>query len=391
MGYKEPTAIQQQAIPVILEGKDLIACAQTGTGKTASYLLPLLELISREDENEISALVLAPTRELAQQIDQQVEGLAYYADISSVAIFGGGDGKVYEQQRSAIQNKVNILIATPGRLIAHLSSGFLKLDHLKYLVLDEADRMLDMGFQEDLMRIMSYLPKTRQTLLFSATMPPKIRTLARSVLNNPEQINLALSQPAIGIDQQVYFVYDEQKIPLIQHILSEGKYNSGIIFASTKEKVKELYKKLKVPAIKVRSFHSDLEQAEREEILLQFRNRQIALLIGTDVISRGIDVEGIELVINYDCPSDPEDYIHRIGRTARAERTGTAITLVNEKDQRKLKNIERLIDREVPKATLPEHLGEPPVFKPVEKKKKSGNQKHKRFFKSKNQKARQGS
>jgi len=370
MGYKEPTPIQQLAIPVVLTGKDLIACAQTGTGKTASYLLPVLELISRNKVRHISTLILSPTRELAQQIDQQVEGLAYYTNISSVAIFGGGDGHVYEQQRSAIQNKVDILIATPGRLIAHLSSGFLKLDNLDYLILDEADRMLDMGFQEDLMRIISYLPKKRQTLLFSATMPNRIRTLAKSVLHNPEQINIALSQPAQGIDQQIYKVHDEQKIPLIRLLMKDGKYTSAIIFASTKEKVKALYKTLKASNVKTKAFHSDLEQAEREVILREFKNRQLQVIIGTDVLSRGIDVEGIDLVINFDVPSDPEDYIHRIGRTARAESTGTAITLVNERDQKKLLNIESLIGRPIDNSTLPEELGEAPVFKDLSTRKK---------------------
>lgn len=385
MGYKEPTPIQQQAIPIILEGKDLIACAQTGTGKTASYLLPILELIKRNDIHHTSTLILAPTRELAQQIDQQVEGLAYYTNISSVAIFGGGDGNVYEQQRAAIKNHVNILIATPGRLLAHITSGFLKLDKVTHLILDEADRMLDMGFQEDIMRIISYLPKTRQSLLFSATMPPKIRTLARTVMHNPEQVNLALSQPATGIEQLVYQVYDEQKNRLIQEILNERKIKSGIIFASTKEKVKELFKTLKLKNTSVKSFHSDLEQNEREEILLKFKNRQLDLLIGTDVISRGIDVEGIELVINYDCPSDPEDYIHRIGRTARAEKTGTAITLVNEKDHKKLVRIESLIGREINRGAMPEQLGEAPVFKPITAKKKTWTKKkpQKKNFKRK--------
>ena len=384
MGYKEATPIQQQAIPVVLEGKDLIACAQTGTGKTASYLLPLLELIHRNERHETSTLILAPTRELAQQIDQQVEGLAYYTNISSVAVFGGGDGIVYEQQRRAIQNKVNIIIATPGRLIAHLSSGILKLNEIHHLVLDEADRMLDMGFQEDILRIVSYLPKKRQTLLFSATMPGRIRNLAQKLLNDPAQINLAISKPAEGINQQVYEVFDQQKIPLIQSLLKDGQYSSGIIFASTKEKVKELHKTLKLAHVKSKAFHSDLEQTEREEILLQFKNRQLGILIGTDVLSRGIDVEGIELVVNYDVPPDPEDYIHRIGRTARAATTGTAITLVNEKDQRKLKNIEALIGREVPRMVLPEALGEAPVFKQLgEKKKKKWNNKKKPFKKGK--------
>lgn len=357
MGYVTPTAIQAQAIPTILEGKDLIACAQTGTGKTASFLLPVLEFIGRNpDRNQTSTLILSPTRELAQQIDQQVEGLAYFTGISSVAVFGGGDGHVYEQQRKAIQNNVDIIVATPGRLIAHLTSGILKLDKVKYLVLDEADRMLDMGFSDDIMRIISYLPKERQTMLFSATMPGRIRNLAKSVLRNPEQINIAISQPAAGIDQQIYRVHDQQKTPLVLHLLKHGNYKSIIIFASRKEIVKSLYKELKGTQMNVAAFHSDLEQNEREEILLRFKNKSLPVIVGTDALSRGIDVEGIDLVINYDCPGDPEDYVHRIGRTARAETTGTAITFVNHRDERRLKSIEELIDKKIKVMPPPEEL-----------------------------------
>lgn len=382
MGYREPTPIQQQAIPLILEGKDLIACAQTGTGKTASYLLPVLNNIGKTEKKHTHTLILAPTRELAQQIDQQVEGLGYFTGISSVAVYGGGDGIVYSQQQRAMKEGVDIIIATPGRLIAHLNSGTFKPQHLKCLILDEADRMLDMGFIDDIMRIISYLPKERQTLLFSATMPPKIRTLARSVLRQPEQINLAVSQPASGIDQQVYKVLDEHKIPLIGWLLQQKEYQSVLIFASTKEKVKALYKTLKGTKLKVQAFHSDLEQSEREEIMLAFRNRQLQVLIGTDVISRGIDIEGISLVINFDAPSDAEDYIHRIGRTARAETTGTAITLVNERDQRKLQNIEALIGKPVPVMPLPAEIGEQPEFRQLRTPDKKNR---KKFFKRKPQ------
>jgi ATP-dependent RNA helicase RhlE len=363
MGYNTPTPVQQMAIPIILDGNDLIACAQTGTGKTAAYLLPVLDRISRQNKPHINTLILAPTRELAQQIDQQVQGLAYFTGVTSMAIFGGGDGMVYEQQRRAIQSHANILIATPGRFLAHLASGVLKLGDLQHLILDEADRMLDMGFQDDIMRIVSFLPKKRQTLLFSATMPGRIRKLASSILNDPQQISLAISQPAVGIDQQIYKVFDNQKIALIKHVLKENTFNSVIIFAGTKDKVKEVYKTLKGAHFKVNAFHSDLKQAEREDILLEFKNRKLQVLIGTDVLSRGIDVEGIDLVINYDVPSDPEDYIHRIGRTARAETKGTAITFVNERDLRKLLNIEKMIDRPVPEMPLPEDLGTAPDFK----------------------------
>ena len=356
MGYTTPTPIQGMAIPLILAGKDLIACAQTGTGKTAAFLLPVLEQIGRTKKDHTSTLILTPTRELAQQIDQQVEGLAYFTGISSIAVFGGGDGHVYEQQRRGIQNNVNIIIATPGRLIAHLSSGVLKLNQINHLILDEADRMLDMGFSDDIMRIISYLPKERQTLLFSATMPGRIRNLAKSVLHNPEQINIAISQPAVGIDQQIYRLHDQQKTPLLQHLLKDGNYLSTIIFASRKEIVKALYKELKGIQLKAEAFHSDLEQKEREEILLRFKNKQLPIIIGTDALSRGIDVEGIDLVINYDVPGDAEDYIHRIGRTARAETKGTAITFVNHRDERRLKSIEELMDRKITQHPLPEHL-----------------------------------
>ncbi|TWR28778.1 DEAD/DEAH box helicase [Mucilaginibacter achroorhodeus] len=355
MGFNTPTPIQAMAIPVIMNGDDLIACAQTGTGKTASYLLPVLDNICKTHKHHTTALVLAPTRELAQQIDQQVEGLAYFSGVSSQAIFGGGDGMAYEQQRRGIENNVNIIIATPGRLIAHLTSGVLKMNNITHLVLDEADRMLDMGFNDDIMRIVNYLPKKRQTLLFSATMPQRIRKLANAILNNPQQINIAISQPAAGIDQQIYRVNDQQKTPLLKLILKEG-YQSSIIFASRKEIVKSLYKELKAAHINTAAFHSDLEQKEREEILLRFKNRQLPVIIGTDALSRGIDVEGIDLVVNYDVPPDPEDYVHRIGRTARAATTGTAITFVNNRDLRRLKTIEELIERPINQKELPESL-----------------------------------
>ncbi|WP_295715922.1 DEAD/DEAH box helicase [Mucilaginibacter sp.] len=356
MGFTTPTPIQEMAIPVVLAGQDLIACAQTGTGKTGAYLLPVLNHITGTAKHQTSVLILAPTRELAQQIDQQVEGLAYFTGVSSLAVFGGGDGMAYEQQRRGIQNNVNIIIATPGRLIAHLTSGVLKLNHLTHLILDEADRMLDMGFSDDIMKIISYLPKTRQTLLFSATMPGRIRSLAKAILKDPQQINIAISQPAVGIDQQIYRLHDQQKTPLLQLILRDSAYASTIIFASRKEIVKSLYKELKAIKINAMAFHSDLEQKEREEILLKFKNKQLPVIIGTDALSRGIDVEGIDLVINYDVPGDPEDYIHRIGRTARALTTGTAITFVNHRDERKLKNIEQLIERPIRVVGLPDEL-----------------------------------
>lgn len=361
MGFRNATPIQQQAIPLILDKKDLIACAQTGTGKTGAYLLPIMNMIAATTERHNNTLILAPTRELAQQIDLQVEALSYFTNISSLTVYGGGDGIAYEQQKRSMREGVDIIIATPGRLISHLSSGVLKLDQLQHLVLDEADRMLDMGFYDDIMRIVSFLPKKRQTVLFSATMPPKIRKLAATLLHEPDQISLAISKPAEGISQQIYLIHDEHKVPLLTEILKTGDFKSILVFASTKDKVKNLGKVFRNLGLKAEAFHSDLDQKERESILLKFKNKQLPILIGTDVLSRGIDVEGIDLVVNFDAPHDAEDYVHRIGRTARAATKGTAITLVNAKDKRKLDNIEKLIDRKIDRMPLPEHFSQAPV------------------------------
>ncbi len=355
-----------------MANRDLIACAQTGTGKTAAYVLPILNKISETDHRHLNTLVLAPTRELAQQIDQQIEGFAYFLGVSSIPIYGGGDGATWDLQRRALDQGADIIIATPGRLIALLAGGTVKLDHLKHLILDEADRMLDMGFYEDLIRIINYLPPNRQTLLFSATMPPKIRTLAKRILNDPTEVNISIAKPAEGITQQVYFLHDQQKVALISHLFKHGNFASAIVFASTKENVKKLDHTLRKLGMNVKAIHSDLEQVEREHILREFKNKQLPILIGTDVLSRGIDVEGISLVVNFDVPPDPEDYIHRIGRTARAESTGTAITFVNEKDYRRFLGIEKLIGRELPKLPLPDGFGDAPVFKSE----KTTNRKH---------------
>jgi superfamily II DNA/RNA helicase len=360
MGYNKPTPIQEQAIPLILNNKDLIACAQTGTGKTAAYLLPIIHKIVHAETRHLNTLILAPTRELAQQIDQQVEGFAYFIEVSSISVYGGGDGATWDQQKRAMKEGADIIIATPGRLIAQLTSGSMNLEHLQHLILDEADRMLDMGFYEDILRIINYLPKKRQTLLFSATMPPKIRALASKILIEPEQVNIAISKPAEGILQQAYMTYDNQKVGLIKHLLKDEKFASIIIFVSTKDNVKNLDRELRRTGLAAKAFHSDLEQDERENILREFKSRQLRVLIGTDILSRGIDVEGISLVINYDSPPDPEDYIHRIGRTARAETTGTAITFINDKDQQKFFRIESLIGKDIPKIPLPAELGEGP-------------------------------
>lgn len=368
MGFGKPTPIQEQAIPLILANKDLIACAQTGTGKTAAYLLPILNKIVQNKTSNLNTLIIAPTRELAQQIDQQVEGFAYFLGVSSISVYGGGDGAAFEQQKKAMREGADIIIATPGRLIAMLTSaGSVNMSSLQHLVLDEADRMLDMGFHDDIMRIINYLPKTRQTVLFSATMPPKIRSMANKILTNPEHVNIAISKPAEGILQQTFMAFDTQKVALVKHILNEKEHNSVIVFASTKEKVKELGKELYRSGLSIKAFHSDLEQAEREQIMLAFKNKEVQILIGTDILSRGIDVDGISLVINFDVPHDPEDYIHRVGRTARAETTGTAITFINPKDQRRFFSIENLIGTEIPKLPLPEFLGEAPLYEPDKK------------------------
>jgi superfamily II DNA/RNA helicase len=364
MGYKQPSPVQQLAIPLISDSRDIIACAQTGTGKTAAYLIPVINKILQERDRHMSTLIIAPTRELALQIDQQIEVLSYFTDISSIAVYGGGDGITWEQQKKALLSKTDIITATPGRLIAMLTTEGVKFDQLKYLILDEADRMLDMGFYDDIVRIISHLPEQRQTLLFSATMPPRIRTLAQRILKNPEIVNIAISKPAEKIDQRAYSVYDHQKLPLLNHLLKEGRYESVIIFASTKEKVRNLGATLQRKGFNVKAFHSDLEQAERESIMQQFKSGQIKILVGTDILSRGIDVEGIDLVVNYDVPGDAEDYIHRIGRTARASAYGTAITFVNPADQKKLFNIESLIGNTVKQFPVPAELGEVPVYDP---------------------------
>lgn len=380
MGFEEATPIQEKTIPVILEGKDIIACAQTGTGKTASYLLPILNKIAENPREQINSLIIVPTRELAIQIDQQIMGFGYFTGATSICVYGGGDGMGYEQQKRSLQEGVNIIVATPGRLLAHMASGKVDFRYLEHLILDEADRMLDMGFHDDIMRIISALPKKRQSLLFSATMPPKIRTLAKKILEQPLEINVAISKPSEGIDQQAYLVYDEQKMELIKRILDNPAYESIIIFASKKEIVKRLTRELIKKGIVAEGFHSDLEQAQREDIMQRFKARRIRVLVGTDVISRGIDIVGISLVVNYDVPPDPEDYVHRIGRTARAATTGTAITFINDKDQNRFSRIERLIEKEVPKMDLPEGFTSGPAYEPKSRPNNKKNPNRKKPF-----------
>ncbi|WP_373493295.1 DEAD/DEAH box helicase [Aquiflexum sp.] len=362
MGFDKPTPIQEFAIPLIQQGKDLIACAQTGTGKTAAFILPILNKITKEGQSGLNTLILAPTRELAIQIDQQIQGFAYFVGISSIPVYGGGDGIAWEQQKRAMEDGAEIIVATPGRLIALLAGGKIQFEKLEHLILDEADRMLDMGFSEDILKIVNYLPKDRQTVLFSATMPPRIRQFSKQLLRNPEEISLSVGKTAEGVTQGAYLVYDGQKEALVRNILGKKDYEAVIIFASTKEKVKNLFKLLKKD-FEVEAFHSDLEQVEREKIMSRFKNKSLKILIGTDIISRGIDVVGIELIINYDSPNDPEDYVHRVGRTARADSKGEAITFISDKDKYKFVRIEALIGMEVDKLPLPDGFEKGPDYK----------------------------
>lgn len=364
MGFTKPTPIQQQAIPIIQAGRDIIACAQTGTGKTAAFLLPVINKMIQQRGTGVDTLIIVPTRELAVQIDEAMQGFGYFASVSAIAIYGGTDGKSFEQEKKALTQGADIIIATPGRLIAHLNMGYANFNSLQHLILDEADRMLDMGFSDDINKIITYLPAKRQTLLFSATMPPQIRTLAKKILSNPEEINISLSKPAAGIMQGAYVVYDTQKMELLKGLLKDKKINSILIFSSTKEKVKELERQLQKLGFNISAIHSDLEQNQRNETLRMFKGKKIQTLVATDVLSRGIDIDSIGLVINYDVPGDAEDYIHRVGRTARAETTGVALTFINPDDQMKFKKIEDLIGNEIKKLPLPAHLGEGPEYNP---------------------------
>lgn len=366
MRFEECTPIQEKSIPLILEGKDLIAVAQTGTGKTAAYLLPVLNQLSegKHPEEYINCIVMAPTRELAQQIDQQMEGFSYFMPISSVAVYGGNDGILFEQQKKGLTLGADVVIATPGRLIAHLSLGYVDLSHVSYFILDEADRMLDMGFYDDIMQIVKYLPKERQTIMFSATMPAKIQQLAKNILNNPAEVKLAVSKPADKIIQAAYVCYENQKLGIIRHLFAEQTPERVIIFASSKIKVKEVAKALKSMKLNVGEMHSDLEQFQREEVMYEFKAGHINILVATDIVARGIDIDDIRLVINYDVPHDCEDYVHRIGRTARANNDGVALTFISEKEQTKFKIIEQFLEKEIYKISVPEELGEAPAYIP---------------------------
>ncbi|RZT93442.1 superfamily II DNA/RNA helicase [Ancylomarina subtilis] len=376
MGFETPSPVQELAIPQIIDNKDLIVCAQTGTGKTAAYLLPIMDKIQKHQIDGFSTLILVPTRELALQIDQQMQGFAYFLSISSLSVYGGGDSSVWDQQKTGLMTGADVIIATPGRLISHLNLGYVNTKQVKHLILDEADRMLDMGFYDDLMQIVNHLPKQRQNLMFSATMPEQMRKLASSIMVNPESINIAISKPAEGVLQAAYMVYEPQKIPLIETLLKDKDVKSVIIFSSTKLNVKAMTKELKRQKFKVEGIHSDLEQNEREEVLRGFRNRKYQILVATDIIARGIDIDSIDLVINFDVPKDAEDYVHRVGRTARAASEGVALTFITEKDQLDFKNIEDLIEKDIYKIPVPAELGEAPVYNPKVRKKGP-----KKFFK----------
>lgn len=374
MNFSEMTPVQEHTIPVILSGRDIIGCAQTGTGKTAAYTLPLLNrlLIEGNPDNVIKSVIIVPTRELAQQIDQQFQGFSYYLPVSTTVVYGGGDGKGWDVQKRGMLLGSDVVIATPGRMISHLQNSGIDLSHVECVILDEADRMLDMGFSDDIMKIISYMPKERQTVMFSATLPPKIRELAKTILRNPAEVNIAISKPNEAIDQSAYVCYESQKLGVIRELFAEPTDSKTIIFSSSKLKVKELAHTLKRMKLNVAAMHSDLEQAQREEVMLAFKNNKINILVATDIVARGIDIEDIGLVINYDVPHDPEDYIHRIGRTARAAATGSAITFVSEDEQGKFHQIEKFIEREIRKADLPESVGEGPKYEPSENRGRGG-------------------
>lgn len=375
MNFQEATPVQEQTIPVILAKKDIIACAQTGTGKTAAYVLPIINELSKGgfSENAVNAVIMAPTRELAQQIDQQIAGFTYFVPISAVAIYGGTDGVAWEQQRRGLEMGADIVIATPGRLLSYIKLGTVDLSQVSYFVLDEADRMLDMGFYDDIMQIYKQLPSTCQIIMFSATMPPKIRTLAETILKNPEEIQLAISRPPETIMQTAYICYDAQKIKILEDLFSKARPQRVIIFASAKVKVKELANTLSRMNFNVAQMHSDLEQVQREEVMKDFKNGKIDILVATDVVARGIDINDIRLVVNFDIPHDPEDYVHRIGRTARGTNgEGLAITFVSPEEQSGFKRIEDFLGKQVYKIPIDPSFGETPEYKPVTRSRKKG-------------------
>ena len=376
MRFEEMTPIQEKCIPEMLDGRDVLGVAQTGTGKTAAYLLPILSMLDdgyadfpdgrhiEFPQDAINCVIMAPTRELAQQIDQAMQGFGYYLpNVSSVAVYGGNDGNRYYQELNALKTGASVIIATPGRFISHLTMDNVDMSRVSFFVLDEADRMLDMGFSDDILKIASYLPKTCQTVMFSATMPDKIEQLAKSLLTDPVEVKIAVSKPAEKIQQSAYVCYEAQKLKIIQEMFKQGDLKRVIIFAGKINKVKDVYHALLRMKINAGQMHSDLSQAERDEMMFLFKSGQVDVLVATDILSRGIDIDDIAMVVNYDVPRDAEDYVHRIGRTARAERDGKAVTFINEEDVRYFMQIERFLEREVIKNPLPEGIGEGPEYK----------------------------
>jgi len=386
MGFENCTPIQDEAIPTILEGKDVIGCAQTGTGKTAAFLIPMLEKLTQSKNDKVRVLIIVPTRELAVQIDEQVQAIGYFLGISSIPVFGGGEGGDFSQQKTAIEQGADLIIATPGRLMAHMNLGYVDLTGLEMLVLDEADRMLDMGFIDDITKIIEKTPKERQTLMFSATMATQIRVLAKQILKTPVQINLAIAKPAEGVNQVIYNVFNPNKLALASYILKNEDIQNMIIFASRKEMVDQIERALIKDGHSIKSLHSGREQSERQERLRDFKAGNIKILVATDVLSRGIDIQGLSHVMNFDMPNDAADYVHRIGRTARAESKGTAISFVNEEDQLKMMNVEELIERTLDKLNTPTEIGDSPKYDPksqIGSKKGKGGGGNNRNFKGK--------
>lgn len=367
MNYEKASAIQELAIPPALLGHDILACAQTGTGKTATFVIPVIHDIVTNKLEGTTSLILVPTRELAIQINQEIQGFSYFTDTTSKPIFGGDKGADWDAQKRAITEGTNVIIATPGRLLAHLKLGYVNFSNIQHFVLDEADRMLDMGFYDDIQQILSHIPTQRQTLFFSATMPPAIQKLADKILINPKEIRISISKPAEGVTQKAYMAYPHQKNGVILHILQQNPdYDSIIIFTSTKRAISKIVQDIsrKIPGVSVQGISSDLEQKDREEVLLKFRSKSTKILVATDVMSRGIDIKGINLVVNYDVPGDAVDYVHRVGRTARADSKGEAITLISDADCYKFSRIEALIEKEIPKLPIPKNLGEAPIWNP---------------------------
>lgn len=368
MRFEECTPIQERCIPEILDGHDVLGVAQTGTGKTAAYLLPILSLLDDGvcPRDAINCVVMSPTRELAQQIDQAMQGFAYYLDdVSSVAVYGGNDGNRYDQETRGLQLGADVIIATPGRFISHLNMGHADLSRVSFFVLDEADRMLDMGFSDDILLIAKHLPPTCQTVMFSATMPPKIEQLAKTLLKDPVEVKLAVSKPADKIIQTAYVCHESQKLGIMRHLFRQNELKRVIVFAGSKLKVREINRSLLHMHINCGEMHSDLDQSQRDDIMYKFKTGQIDVLVATDIVARGIDIDDIAIVINYDVPHDSEDYVHRIGRTARADRDGRAITLVRGREIGDFMQIEKFLGYAVEKMPLPEGLGEAPEYKPM--------------------------